>query len=33
MTKVANKLPKFIWSVYLFCYQVENEIQILPTCM
>jgi len=25
MTKLATKLPKFILSVYLFCYQAENE--------
>lgn len=25
MMKLATKLPKFIWSVYLFCYQAEKE--------
>jgi len=33
MTKLATKLLKFILRVYLFCYQAENEIQILRACM
>jgi len=33
MTKLATKLPKFIWNIYLFCYQAENEIQILRACV
>jgi len=33
MTKLATKLQKFIWSVYLFRYQAENQIQILRACM